>query len=151
MKRTTLVITFVIAAAVIASGQTNNQPAKQDGKTEQEIRTFHRELIEAHKRRDRAALERMITDGFIFIHSTGNWETRQEYIENAAAGTLMSQSAEFEDWIMNCACMKGTPQWSAAAASFASGARTLRGNFVGSMCMRRSRGVGDGSCTSRRG
>ena len=96
MKRTTLVITFVIAAAVIASGQTNNQPAKQDGKTEQEIRTFHRELIEAHKRRDRAALERMITDGFIFIHSTGNWETRQEYIENAAAGTLMSQSAEFE-------------------------------------------------------
>lgn len=95
MKRT-LVMILVIAAAVIVSGQKNNQPPKQDGKTEQEIRALRSELIEAHKSRDRAALERMIADGFIFIHSTSNWETRQEYIDNAAAGALSSQRRELE-------------------------------------------------------
>ena len=96
MTKTTFSMMLVIAASVIVSGQTNNQPLKQDGKTEQEIRAFHRELIEAHKRRDRHALESMIAEGFIFIHSTGNWETRQQYIENAAAGTLSSQQPELE-------------------------------------------------------
>ena len=95
MKRTPLAMTLLIAAVVIVSGQTNSQHTK-DGKTEQEIRAFKQELIDAHKRRDRAALERMIADGFIFIHSTGNWETRQEYIENAAAGALTSQGTDLE-------------------------------------------------------
>ncbi|MGH9768172.1 MAG: DUF4440 domain-containing protein [Blastocatellia bacterium] len=98
MKRATFAMTLVIAATVIVSGQTNNQPPKQDDKTEQEVKAFRLDLREAHKRRDRAALERMIADDFIFIHSTGNWETRQEYIENAAAGALNSQrpGLEFE-------------------------------------------------------
>src|SRR5215510_5817093 len=96
MKRTTLAMTLVIAAAVIVCGQTSNQPPNQEGKTEQEIKAFQRELIDALRRRDRAALERMTAEGFIFIHSTSNWETRDQYIENAAAGALTSQNAELE-------------------------------------------------------
>ena len=72
------------------------QVSKQEGQTEQELRAFQRELIDAHKTRDREALERMIGAGFIFIHTTGNWETRQEYIENAAAGALRSQSPDMQ-------------------------------------------------------
>src|SRR5215510_2479622 len=97
MNRTIRAMTLLIVTAAIANSQVSKQAPNPNPKTEQEeVRAFHRELIEAHKKRDRAALERMIADGFIFIHSTGNWETRQEYIENAAAGALTSQGPKLE-------------------------------------------------------
>lgn len=50
----------------------------------------------AGKRKDRAACERLLADGFTFIHSTGGMETKQEYIDHAVAGTQLFQRAESE-------------------------------------------------------
>lgn len=96
MKRIALATSFLTAMSLLVNGQTSKPPPDVDRKIEQEIRSFQRELFAANKRRDRAELERMIAEGFIFIHSTGNWESRQEYIENATAGALKAQSEGME-------------------------------------------------------
>lgn len=40
----------------------------------------------------------MIGNGFTFIHSTGYMETREEYLRNAASGSLILQRTEFENF-----------------------------------------------------
>jgi ketosteroid isomerase-like protein len=63
---------------------------------EEEFRAYNRELIGALRAHDRPALERMVADGFRFIHSTGNTEERASYLDRAAAGQLTAQESEIE-------------------------------------------------------
>jgi hypothetical protein len=57
----------------------------QDAPHLREIDAFQVELIAALRAGDRAALERLIADGFTFVHSTGGLDTRREYIDATAA------------------------------------------------------------------
>jgi ketosteroid isomerase-like protein len=79
-----------------ADAQTESQTANPDAKILAEAQSFQKELVAALRKGDRAALERMIADDFVFIHSTGPLETKEEYIKNSAGGNLLIQRAEFE-------------------------------------------------------
>ncbi len=94
MKRITLVMTLLIMASAIIHGQVSSQPQRQDKKTEQEVRAILQQLVDAGRRKDRAAYERLLADGFTFIHATGAIETRQEYLDHAASGTQLFQRAD---------------------------------------------------------
>ena len=75
--RLTLGITLIIVASSFAQGQNNRQPETQVGNAEQEVRALRQALLDAGKRNERPALESMIADGFTFIHSTGNIDTKK--------------------------------------------------------------------------
>jgi hypothetical protein len=53
-------------------------------------------LSEALNRKDRTALERIIADGFTFIHSEAKVDTRKEYIDIAALGNQARQRFNVE-------------------------------------------------------
>jgi len=81
---------------VIVQGQINDHALNPDAKTERELRALRHDFMEALRLRDRAALERILADGFTFVHSTGGMETRKEYIDRAVASAASSQGAEIE-------------------------------------------------------
>lgn len=54
-----------------------------DPTTESELRALRDRLMSALERGDRTALEEILAPGFLFIHSTGVLETRQQFIERA--------------------------------------------------------------------
>ena len=91
MKYLLTVLTIVFTTVSVCS-----QTLPKDAKAEREILAFQKELSEAMNRKDRAMLERLIADGFTFIHSTGGMENRKEYIDNAVAGNLNSQNLNVE-------------------------------------------------------
>jgi hypothetical protein len=87
-----LLSTVLLAAAAAA-------PAPQAPPTAalgEEVSAVRRELLEAGRTRDRAAYERLLADGFTFVHGTGPIETRAEYIEQTVAGRQLFQRAERE-------------------------------------------------------
>ena len=96
MKKILFTLKLLIVASAIAQVQAMGQSPTQDAKTEQEIRAIRQELIDAGKRKDRAAYERLLADGFTFIHATGGIETRQEYLDHAVGGTQLFQRADSE-------------------------------------------------------
>ncbi|HJX28735.1 MAG TPA: nuclear transport factor 2 family protein [Thermoanaerobaculia bacterium] len=93
-------IVFAALLTIFASATVHAQPGgqtlKPDAKTEQELRTLRRELMDSLKRGDRAVLERILADGFMFIHSTGKVETRDEYIDRAVANAKRAEGRDFE-------------------------------------------------------
>ena len=66
---------------------------------EHEVRAVYQELRDAAKRRDVAAFDRLIADGFTFIHSNGATDTKKTYIEKAAAGALSIQQGESDSQV----------------------------------------------------
>jgi hypothetical protein len=54
-------------------------------KVAEDLRELRRELMTAIDTGDRAALEELLAPGFVFIHSTGVLEMRQQYIDRMAA------------------------------------------------------------------
>src|SRR5215203_5035226 len=91
MTRITRDITFLVAAIIIAVGAADGQPPAKDIKLDQEIRAVIQELSEAAKRKDRPAYDRLIADGFTFIHSNGVTDTKKTWTDKAAAGILSIQ------------------------------------------------------------
>ena len=87
-----IILLTVFSFAVFA--QTNARNAKLVA----EAQAFEKELIGALRKGDRDALERMLGEGFIFIHSTGPLETREEYLKNSSSGNLLLQRTEFENF-----------------------------------------------------
>ena len=94
--RIVFMMILITIVCLVNYGQTNDQTSKPDGKLLEEARNFEKNLIEALRKSDRTALERMLADGFTFIHSTGYMETREEYLKNAGAGNLQLQRTELE-------------------------------------------------------
>lgn len=96
MRRITLAAMLLLVASAVTQGQTNNQPVARDAKAEQEIMAVRQELFEAARRKDRAAYERLIAEGFTFVHATGGAETRREYIDHLVSGAQLFQRADSE-------------------------------------------------------
>jgi hypothetical protein len=67
-----------------------NPAVKPDAATESELRALRQRLFDGLKRGDKALLEEVLADGFVFIHSTGVQERRDEFIARAAAGAQAS-------------------------------------------------------------
>ena len=91
-----IILAMMLVAASVAQGQTNPQSSIRDAKAEQEIRAVRQQLVEAGRQKDRAAFERLLAEGFTFVHATGGVETRQEYIDHAVSGTQPFQRADSE-------------------------------------------------------
>ncbi|HEY3041895.1 MAG TPA: DUF4440 domain-containing protein [Pyrinomonadaceae bacterium] len=92
MKQLILAMIFVACAAATSGGQ----PLTRDSKAEQEVEATEREFLDALAQSDRAALERLLAEGFTFIHASGQLDTKKQYIDFAAAGLLGRQRAETE-------------------------------------------------------
>lgn len=88
------VLLMIFSPAIFA--QIDKQ--KSDTETIAEAQTFEKELIGALRKGDRDALEKMLGDGFVFIHSTGLLETRDEYLKNSASGNLALQRMEIQNF-----------------------------------------------------
>ncbi|MDB5068986.1 MAG: hypothetical protein JWM87_97 [Candidatus Eremiobacteraeota bacterium] len=72
---------------------------KPDAQTVQELHALRGDLMEALRTGDRSALERILADGFVFVHSTGTMETRKQYIDRvvASVATAGRMNLEFID------------------------------------------------------
>ena len=84
----TLTLRAGAMAALLAAGP---ELAAQTTDPEQEVRAFRRQVVEASRARDRAALERMLAPDFVFIHANGITESRAQYIETTGAGLQTAQ------------------------------------------------------------
>lgn len=71
----------LVASASISFAQTTTTATKAgSGKVEVELRRLHQKIREAVARDDKAALEAIYADEFLFIHTTGSLDTKDEYI-----------------------------------------------------------------------
>ena len=67
-----------------------------EAKLLEEAKAFESKLVADLRMGDRATLEKMVDAGFVFIHSTGLLETRDQYLSNAAGGNLALQGRDFQ-------------------------------------------------------
>lgn len=63
---------------------------------EQEVRALIADIDTAMKSRDRARIDHLMAADFVMLHSTGNLEARQSFLDRAGAGTLLSQRVPAE-------------------------------------------------------
>jgi len=63
---------------------------------EQEVRLVIREIESSLQAHDRSKLDQLMAADFALLHSTGQLESRQSFLDRAAAGSLMSQRAPAE-------------------------------------------------------
>lgn len=88
MKRIISLIAFITCIFLSAvAAQSASQPAT----AEQEVRSVIQEIDSALKAHDRSRLEHLMADDFAMLHSTGKLESRQSFLNRAAAGSLASQ------------------------------------------------------------
>ena len=80
MGKLLCVLVWMAAATWCAFGQTTTTAGKNDSGIEAEIQSLHRRIRDAVVRRDRAALENIYADEFLYIHTTGSLDTKVEHI-----------------------------------------------------------------------
>jgi hypothetical protein len=91
--RTSLVLACLVAVSMPCRAQQPESSLTPDAGTEADLRAARRAFDEALARGDRGALEEILADGFMFVHSTGVVETRDEYINRAVAGARAGAAA----------------------------------------------------------
>ncbi len=84
-----LIATAVLTALVAAGPAAPESPDK-------EVDRFQHELIAALKAGDRAALERLIADGFTLVHATGGLDTRAQYIDTIVTAAQAGHAPDIE-------------------------------------------------------
>jgi hypothetical protein len=88
---TTVFIFFALPLLVI--GQTKNV----DSKIELEVRRVDEEFHKAFKMEDTAALENLLTDNFLWTHSTGNIQTKAVILANVKSGKTQYETVDTDD------------------------------------------------------
>ena len=78
-------------ALIMATSQTNAQVAEK-----QQIRHLYETMYQAMVAKDTATLNRVHADDFVLVHMTGMHQSKQEYINAIADGTLNYYSAQHE-------------------------------------------------------
>jgi hypothetical protein len=66
------------------------------GTPEAQVAAFQRELVIARRQGDRADLERLIADGFTFVHSTGGLDSKKEYVDNVVSAVQAGRGPDIE-------------------------------------------------------
>jgi Domain of unknown function (DUF4440) len=72
-------VIFIFITILFVLGQVNGS-ANKDAAEKEELRRLYSELNEARTKRDRAALERIFADEFLYIPTTGNVLSKAENI-----------------------------------------------------------------------
>ena len=67
-----------------------------DDNAQQQIENLYRQMCQAMIDKDTATLNRLHADDFVLIHMTGMRQTKQQYINAIADGTLNYYSAEHD-------------------------------------------------------
>lgn len=83
MKKITLCLLIAAASLPPVYGQTRAAGKGGEDKIRAELDDVHRQSREAVRRHDRAALERLYADEFLLIHTTGDIDTKTEYIRKS--------------------------------------------------------------------
>jgi ketosteroid isomerase-like protein len=96
MAKLLFVLVWIAASTWCSFGQTTTTAAKNDSSIEAEIQSLHRRIREAVVRRDRAALENIYADEFLYIHTTGSLDTKTEHITKSLT-TDVSSSPQAPD------------------------------------------------------
>lgn len=78
-------------ALIMATSQMNAQVAEK-----QQIRHLYETMYQAMVAKDTATLNRVHADDFVLVHMTGMHQSKQEYINAIADGTLNYYSAQHE-------------------------------------------------------
>ena len=82
MKVSRLLLALVALASFCSAARAQSPAPRRDSdeRAQAQLDKLHEELREAVARRDRAALERLYADEFVYIHSTGGADTKSEWI-----------------------------------------------------------------------
>ena len=81
MKPIPVIVLLIIGMSSMALGQTTGLEADRESNEAQALLKLEREWIEAFKNRDKAALERILADDFIFTDDEGQVYGKTQYIE----------------------------------------------------------------------
>jgi Domain of unknown function (DUF4440) len=82
----------VLAGVPVGASQT----LKPDAATENELRALRQKLFDGLTRGDKAQLEELLADGFVFIHSTGVMERRADFITRSVAAAQANAPNDVE-------------------------------------------------------
>ena len=119
MSARTLILTLATLFAMNTQAQTSDR---------QQIEQLYQEMYRAMVEKDTATLNRVHADDFVLIHMTGMRQSKQEYINAIADGTLNYFSAEHEQMDIqidgDTATLTGRSR--VTAAVFGGGRRTWR-------------------------
>jgi uncharacterized protein (TIGR02246 family) len=89
----------VIAASIISSAQRGpmaTPPDRPSATIEQEVRLVIQQVDSAFKSHNRDGIDSLMAEDFVILHSTGKLESRQSFLDRAAAGSLVSQRVPAE-------------------------------------------------------
>jgi ketosteroid isomerase-like protein len=87
--RTLFVLISTCLLSAVTSGQTTGESQKED-KVREELRKLYADYNEAGAKRDRAALERLFADDYVWVQGNGSVTTKAKHIDN-----IMANSAAF--------------------------------------------------------
>jgi ketosteroid isomerase-like protein len=78
MKRILVTTILIVAASSYVQGQSKDRQGKD---IQQELMRLQRAQFEAEDKRDIAALDRLLTDGFVFTQPNGTISDKKKFIE----------------------------------------------------------------------
>jgi hypothetical protein len=94
-----MTLTVLLSMCLMASVTLGQIPsgAGKDDKVKDELRELYADYNEAGTKRDRAALERLFADGYVWVQGNGSVTTKAKHIDNnheqhrsvCAAGTAL--------------------------------------------------------------
>lgn len=87
--RAFLLLVFVFLVSPLALGQASTGHDK-DAKAKEELRKLYLEYNEAGSKRDRAALERLFAEGYVWVQGNGNVISKTKHIDN-----ILSNDGQF--------------------------------------------------------
>ena len=95
MKRFLVVTIFAVAAPLLAFGQAANK--KSGSKAEEEIMKIEDQWVQSRAAKDPTVSKELLADDYLGADSTGQAQTKQQFIDAVTAGTLFVGKAEMMD------------------------------------------------------
>lgn len=92
-RRPWLLLAILAAVCTGCAGHAPQAGIAADTRTTQDLRELRRQLLDAIDHGDRSALERILAPQFVFIHSTGVQESRQQFIDRTVASGSAAKSS----------------------------------------------------------
>ncbi|HEV2915028.1 MAG TPA: nuclear transport factor 2 family protein [Pyrinomonadaceae bacterium] len=96
-KSLILAVLVVLASASLTPGQTKGDKSAGNSKTEREILKLMDDWIEALKRQDAAALDRLFADDFHIIESDGRMRDKEQELAPVKSGDTRFEHLSVED------------------------------------------------------
>ena len=93
--RALLALLWTVLLPALAAAQAT--AAAKPAAAEEEVRAVDSRRFEAMVRRDREALDRLLTDDLTYTHSTGQVETKAQFLASIASGAFVYTSIQPRD------------------------------------------------------